>query len=329
MTKRIDLVRETVRRFNHLPNRTIARHLINTHGDMFDQDLEKARNAVRHVRGVHGQESRKAGINTGNEDLFKSSVEKLKMPETWRKVNVPYQLRPGSYLVLSDVHVPFHEIKPLEAVLEWGKAEKVTGVLFNGDIWDCAAVSYWPTARRDFNREIEAFVDYLDIMRREFAGCRMIYKPGNHEYRLPRRFVDKMPELAESPLAAMETVVGFEDRQIEFLDYTQVVMAGKLPIIHGHEVRNIERMVSPARGLFRRSKTFSACSHCHSTSEYSTRNIHGDLMTCWSFGCLCDLQPDYNPFGNDWNWGAAIVHVEADGNFEVDNRRVMPSGKLR
>ena len=230
--------------------------------------------------------------------------------------------------MLSDVHVPFHEPKPLEAAVQYGQAEAVTGIFLNGDFQDCASEGFWPTAKRDFNREVEDVIDALDWLRNEFPGKPIVYKPGNHEYRLPQLFVRKVPELAESPLAAMETVIGFEERGIEFLDYHQIVMAGKLPIIHGHEVMNINRMVNPARGLFLRAKTFAACSHCHSTSEHTPKNIHGEILTCWSFGCLCDLNPDYNPIGNDWNWGFAIVNVEKNGDFEVVNRRILPNGKV-
>ena len=45
-----------------------------------------------------------------------------------------------------------------------------------------------------------------------------------------------------------------------------VVMAGKLPILHGHEINHIDRAVNPARGLFLKAKSWAACSHCHSTS---------------------------------------------------------------
>ncbi|GAF79710.1 unnamed protein product [marine sediment metagenome] len=189
-------------------------------------------------------------------------------------------------------------------------------------------MSYWPKAKRDFNKEVEVTIDLLDFILGEFPKAKFIYKPGNHEYALPRYFISKAPELAESPLAAMETVIGYEERGIEFLDYHQIVMAGKLPVIHGHEVCNINRMVNPARGLFLRAKTFAACSHCHSTSEHTPKDIHGEILTTWSFGCLCDLNPDFNPFGNDWNWGFAIINIEKSGDFEVINRRILPNGKV-
>ena len=317
------IIKDAVRRFHHLPDRTIARYVLHTFGDLYDNDLEKIRTRVRYFTGKAGKRGRKI---ISDKSLFKDSV--TKMPKTWRQVNKPYHLDPGVWLVLSDVHVPFHEPVPLEQAIRFGQAEKVTGVFINGDFQDCASVSYWPNARRDFNKEVGEVIDMFDFLRHEFPTQKIVYKPGNHEYRLPRYYLSNAPELVGTPLAAMETVIGFEDRDIEFLDYHQVVMAGKLPVIHGHEVQAINRAVNPARGLFLRTKTFSACSHCHTTSQHTPKNIHGELLTTWSFGCLCDLQPEYNPFGNDWNWGFGIISNEKNGDFEVMNLRVSPKGKV-
>ena len=145
----------------------------------------------------------------------------------------------------------------------------------NGDIMDCAAVSYWPTASRDFNSEIDMMVDFLDWLKQAFPGKPIVYKPGNHEYRLPRYFVSKAPELADTLVAAdvFERVLGLAEREITFLDYHQTVMAGLLPVLHGHEVGAITRAVNPARGLFLRAKSYAMCAHCHTTSEHTSTNI--------------------------------------------------------
>jgi len=320
---KINIIKNAIRRFHHLPKQTIARHILNTHGELFDNDLDKIRHAVRYWMGACGNVNRK---KQADKSFFYNTPTKL--PPTWKKNRPAYKLPVGVWLVLSDLHIPFHDITAVEAAIQAGQAEKVNGVFFNGDLQDCASVSYWPTARRDFNWEVELVIDFLDFIGNEFKGKKIVYKPGNHEYRLPRAFVSKMPELAESPLAAMETVMGLEKRGIEFLDYHQLVYAGKLPIIHGHEVQSITRSVNPARGLFLRTKTFSACSHCHSTSEHTPKTIEGKLLTTWSFGCLCDLQPEYAPYGNDWNHGFAIINVDKNGDFEVVNRRILPNGKV-
>src|SRR5574343_300047 len=70
-------------------------------------------------------------------------------------------------------------------------------------------------------------------------------------------------------------------------------MAGKLPILHGHEVRRMAMAVNPARGLFMRLKSWGMCGHCHKTSEHTERDIRGTILTTWSVGCLCDLSPVY------------------------------------
>lgn len=318
------IVEDAVRRFQHLPSRTIARHIIATHGPLFDNNLERVRDRVRYVRGRHGDVHRDV-----NKDKSLFQTGPVEMPRTWRTERDTYVLPAGLGLVLSDVHIPFHEPVALEQAVRYGQAEKVEWVLLNGDMWDEAALGFWATAKRDFNAELEMMVDFLDWLRQEFPTQKIVYKPGNHEYRLPRYMMSHAPELAESPLAQVETVLGLEERDVEFLDFYQIVMAGKLPILHGHEIRHISRAVNPARGLFLRAKSFAAISHCHTTSEHPSRNIKGELLTCWSFGCACDLSPDWNPFCNDWNWGFALVNIEKDGDFEVVNKRILPNGDVR
>lgn len=323
MSKKNDIIKDAIRRFYHLPKRSIARHVLYAYGDLFDNDLELIRSKIRYYTGATGEKKR-------GELADKSLIGHIPqtMPETWRKIRQPYKLDEGYWLILSDAHIPFHEPKALEAAVQFGQAEKVNGILLNGDWQDCAAVSYWPAQKRNFHREIELVIDSLDWLRQEFPKQKIVYKPGNHEYRLPRYYVKNAPQLVETPLAAMETLLGFEERKIEFLDYHQIVMAGKLPIIHGHEVRNLTSTVNPARGLFLRAKSFAACSHCHQTSEHSTRDINGQVITTWSFGCLCDLNPDWNPVGNNWNWGFGLVSIEKGGHFEIQNYRILPNGKV-
>jgi len=319
------IVKDSIRRFNHLGSMTIAKYILNTYGDLFDQDIERIRGRVRYYRGQQGG---KELSNLADKSLVLPHGAKLSMPKSWNKKIHDYKLKPGLWLILSDLHVPFHEIKPLEAAIQEGQTEKVDGIFLNGDFQDCASVSYWPQRKRDFNAEVEQVIDMLDFLRQEFPKIPIVYKPGNHEYRLPRYYMSKAPELIDNPIASMETVLGLEERGIEFLDYFQKVMAGKLPILHGHELQGLSRQVNPARGLFLKAKMQAACSHCHSASEHNAKDLHDNLLTTWSFACLCDLHPDYNPFGNDWGWGFGKVYIEKNGNFEVVNRRILSSGKV-
>ena len=126
---------------------------------------------------------------------------------------------------------------------------------------------------------------------------------------------------------AIDEVLGLERRGIVALDSKQIVMAGKLPILHGDEYGGLSTAVNPARGLFLKTHTWSACAHYHKTSEHSERDVNGTVLTTWSFACLCDLSPDYRPYSS-WNHGVALVNVEKNGAFEVVNRRILSKGQV-
>jgi hypothetical protein len=125
----------------------------------------------------------------------------------------------------------------------------------------------------------------------------------------------------------METIMGFEARGIEYLDYFQLVKMGKLTALHGHEVPNLQSAVSPARGLFLKTHNISICGHAHRTSFHPERDINDRMIGCWTVGCLSNLHPDFRPYGNNWNHGFAVIDLEKDGSFYVRNYRILNNGK--
>lgn len=312
---------EALRRYPNCPLRTLARYLVQTQGILFKDSFDVAYDRVRYYAGKKGDMCRR---HANDKTLFRKDV-KLPVGRTLKRS--PYKLNAGSWLVLSDIHIPFHSEKAIETAVAFGQKRKVDGILFGGDAMDCLSLSFWPTANRDFPAEVEAMADFLDWMKQEFPTQKMVYIRGNHEYRLERFFIANAPELVNMPTSDMESTLGMEQRGIVLLEDKQVVMAGKLPIIHGHECRVSRGSVNAAKSLFNKFKSSGMCSHLHSTSEHSTSNVSGDLLTTWSVGALCDLKPDYCPI-NDWNWGCALINVEKNGNFEVENRRILPSGKI-
>jgi predicted phosphodiesterase len=322
MGNKKQVILEAIYRLNNFPTRSIARYLLDTYGNLFDNDFESIRSSVRYYRGESGDRQRKLCAT-----LIKPAKETI--PPTWNRKVKPYNLPVGKWLILSDLHVPFHEIKPIESAIAYGQKEKVTGVLLNGDFQDCQAVTYWPSVvRKNFMGEVMLVIQMLDFIRQEFPKAKIIYKPGNHEYRLPRYYASNAPEMIGNPLLAMETMIDFEGRGIDFLDYFQRINAGKLPIYHGHEFKTLSTAVNPARGLFLKAKKWAAVSHYHRTSEHTDTDVDDVYLTTWSFGCLSNLHPEWMPVGSNWNHGCAIVEVEKNGDFEVKNRRILANGKV-
>jgi predicted phosphodiesterase len=316
-----DIVKNAIRRFKHRPKRTIARYILHNYGELFDGDIEVIRSSIRYYTGANGTENR--------EQIKELINHKVEMPRTWRRKSTPYKLEAGLWLILADVHVPFHEPKPIESAIKYAQDQKVDGVLLAGDTEDCASVGFWTSRiKRDFDKEFVAVLDFLDFLSGEFPTQKKKYKRGNHEYRLDRLYQTKTPELIGIPLQAMDDAMGLDSRGYDVIDDNQMVLAGKLPIFHGHEFGRLNLTVNPARGLFLKAKSWAMCAHCHRTSEHPAKNVMGTLLTTWSIGCLCDLSPDYNPFGNDWNWGFALINIEKNGNFEVVNKRILSNGTV-
>lgn len=320
--ERTELIRDTIRRYPGMGKLTIAKYLIHHHGYLFNGNLDNARKAIAYHTGSSGEENRK---KLGDK-IIKHEYT-LKLPDSWAVHRDPYILPLGLGLVMADLHIPFHELNPLETAIKHGQKEKVEWILLNGDIWQGQSVTFWPSYPRNFDKEIEAVLDFLDFLKQEFPKAKIIYKPGNHEYRLPRYCMSRCREISQSPLTQLETIMGFEERGIDFLDYYQIAMAGKLPIFHGHELPRLSLTVNPARGLFLKTNSYALCAHCHASSMNPGSNINDDLLTTWSIGCLCELHPEFNCFGNRWNWGFCMINVHKDGNFDVQNLRIAKNGK--
>ena len=325
--KKRDIVKDTLRRFPNVPKKTLANYLINQYPQVFvnekgETDIELARSLIRYYTRSKGAQSR----NKDNTEFINYSI---KMPPTIAVNRIPYKMKPGLWLVVADLHIPFHSIKALEIMLEYAQTQKVDGVFINGDLQDCEAIGTWPpTSKRDFNQEVELTIDFLDFFRKEFEGKKIIWKPGNHEDRLKNYYRNKAPQLADLPYAEMETILGLEDRNIEYLDRKQKVMFGKLPVLHGHEIRggNVG-LVSPARWLFLKAKSNAMAAHFHRTSNHVERTLKKETIVTWTTGCLCHLEPDFNPEANNWNWGFALVNIE-NGTFEVENREILENGQI-
>jgi hypothetical protein len=115
---------------------------------------------------------------------------------------------------------------------------------------------------------------------------------------------------------------------IQLIGEKRIVMLGKLPVLHGHELpKGLATPVNPARGAFLRAIDCLMIGHQHRTSEHTETTLTGKMITCWSTGCLSHLHPDYAPI-NRWNHGAATVTVDDEGNFTVDNFRLLKGQRL-
>lgn len=232
--------------------------------------------------------------------------------------------KPGTWLVLNDVHVPYHDRKTVELAIAEAKRRKVVGVLLNGDILDSHEISDHdqdPLAPR-YVDEIKRGRQLLSWIRSQLPRAEIVYKEGNHEDRLGRYIAKRAPALTGLEGVDVPSFLQFEQFGVQWVGDKRIVWAGKLPILHGHEYRGGGGGVNPARWLYTRARYVAMCGHFHRTSEHHERNIRDRAEAAWSLGCACHLAPRWLPL-NSWNHGFAFVKFAADGSFWVDNKRVL------
>lgn len=316
---------ELCKQFPDAPSRTLAKKLQAEVGTI---TLERARGFIRSSRGVCGKKSRQYAVaprapgKAGTKPQIPPS-----QAETWE----PFQLTGGRVAVISDVHVPYHSQVAIESAIAHLKKRKPNTLLLNGDIGDFYSISRWQKnpKLRDLKKELDAQVQFLQWIRSQFPKAAIVYKAGNHEDRWDHWLWNCAPEISDHPRMRLSEWLELEKLGIEWVADERPIMAGKLPIFHGHELgKSIFSPVNPARGAFLRTHHTVMVGHSHQTSGHADTNLWHEEVFIWSTGCLCDLTPKYARV-NRWNWGFAEVEIHDAKTFDVSNYRIAKTGEVR
>ncbi len=317
------------------PSRTLAKKLADSH----QITLEQARSMVRTVRGNKGAWNRKFVAGTELVRPNQPAGWKPVMPPSIAEPWLPFDLGNGiKVAILSDIHIPYHSEVAFSAAVKHCKKRRPDVLLLNGDFADFYSISRHQKdpAKRDFAEEMKSCQQGLKWLRSVFGDkCRFVLKAGNHEERLTHWLWNAAPEISGSPRMTLKEWLTTDENthepiagEIEIVEDQRPIMAGHLPVFHGHELgKGLIAPVNPARGAFMRTLSTVLVGHSHRSSHHPEPDLWGKQTSCWSTGCLCDLRPEYARI-NKWLHGAAFVDVDAAGEFHVDNFRIGPSGEI-
>lgn len=331
------LVIEACTQWPELPSRTIARILVGENKGVWPT-LEACRYAVLYRRGRINRKT--GGSSCKSNRVIPSTAPRVQhnprafIPKSDEKAFLPHVIDASGdtrMLVMGDIHIPYHSVSALRAVLDHGDKVEPDVILLNGDTLDFHRLSRFqkdPRAR-DAKGEIERCNELLDAIDERFPKARKIFKNGNHDERYDSYMASMAPEVYKivAELATLDRLLELPDRGWEYVSEKRPIYAGKLTVLHGHELP--QAMIGPvnaARGLFLRTKASALVNHHHQVSEHSEPDIRNRLITTWSLGCLCELAPMYARF-NKWAHGAAVVEFGKSGEFQVHNFRIV-DGKL-
>jgi len=327
-----EIVKSYLEKFSQTKHLTLAKKIKAETGLVFDT-VEQVRAMIRHYTGSIGDKSRKTlgDRRFMRNETVQSTNNKYDLPES-DSLSYPIFKIPraqNSILVCGDIHVPEHDVDAITAMVDWAREHKINTVLLNGDLIDNHHLSYFmkdPRKKR-FVEEREMLWRVLDVLQNALPNAVFYYKAGNHTERYESYLMTKAPEIFDTEEYNFDILMRFGERSITYIGDKIRIKAGKLSCLHGHEVRGGgANVVNPARYIFLKTKESTIVNHFHQTSEHTEPTLSGDIITCYSVGCLCSLNPQYNPTAR-WNHGFARVLVDENDDYKVFNARVY-NGKV-
>lgn len=327
MSKKIkgEVVDKGMAEFPDLPDGTLAEKLYNENKELW-ANKECVRSAIRRRKGKAGKHHRKKMSDKSRyETEAKSSNPWANFPESFMHERLPYEIKGRQrILLLSDIHLPYHDPKSVQTAIKYGKQEGCTMVIVNGDLLDFYQLSRYERdpRKRKFADEIEAGRQFFQVLRYHFPNAQIIYKLGNHEERYEKWLFLKAPELLGFREFELDILLRLGEMKVHYIRDKRIIKAGKLNILHGHETQSRSGGVNPARTMALKNKENTIVGHFHRKSEHISSSLTNDMTICYSTGCLCELSPDYMPY-NEWVHGFAIIDLEKSGEFRVHNHQVV------
>jgi len=322
------LVEEQCKKFPQTPSLTLAKKLYKESPELF-KDLDSVRYFIRVVRGKAGSTHHKTTIDKSLYDTGERSRNPFTLPESHIEVTNVWRL-PKSIRkvgIMSDIHIPHHDNDAIQTALDYFKSENVDAIFINGDMLDFYQLSFHEKDPRKTSiaTELEMGRQLLAYIRQEFPLVNIYFIPANHEARMQRYLMVKAPELLDIQDFELDVLLRVREYDVEWIPYGSKCYMGKLLVEHGDKIKG-SGGVNPARTLFTKLKRHALCSHFHRTTESTERVYDDEVIVNYSIGCLCSLEPSYMPVNNH-NHGCAVVSVGLDGNFSVENKKIV-NGKI-
>lgn len=254
------------------------------------------------------------------------------LPESYQEKREPLQLplTCNNILLISDLHIPYHDIDAITIALEYGVREQVNTIVLLGDVMDFHKASKFQPdpKKRNIKEEFDATKQFFRVLRHVFPTQEIYWLKGNHDIRYERYLLQKAQEIWDDPYYHLEERLQLNEEKIHLIDDKVLMKAGKLNMTHGHHIfKGIFTPVSPARGAWMKSKENIIVGHLHRSSHHVEVDINGQVTAAWSLGCLAEIKPDYSPLISNSQHGFAHVLVEPNGDFSVKNFSII-NGKL-
>lgn len=236
-------------------------------------------------------------------------------------IDIDYELNTGNIIEFSDVHIPFHDPKAVDAVIRYIEDNTPTAIIMNGDIMDFYMLSRFTKGEgRNPMEEIKMCQDLMQRVRNAAPKAEIFYIIGNHETRLEKSVLTKAPEL-ESLIEDVFTILNTEKYNIR--GCASVTVNDTFVFKHG-TLLGSKSGLSAIKEM--ENSYMSGCSgHTHRLSKYIARKA-GKKFVWLESGCLCDLNPEYvvNP---NWQQGFCVFEF-VNGKLKNSEAKEIEDGEI-
>lgn len=326
MSLKSDIVIKHLKEFPNSSKRAIAEKIFAENELLFSTE-ESVRCMIRYYTGSMGNRMRR--LKQVNHTPMHTSENPYGLPESDAQPFEPYIMPKANnnILFLTDIHLPYHDIKALTLALDYGKEKQINTIYLNGDIMDCYQASDHEKdpRKRDLKGEIDVCKKFLDILAKEFPKAKIFWHEGNHCVRWERYLRVKAPILLDMEEFRLPVIMKLAERGITWIPNKQITKMGKLNSIHGNQYKG-GGGINVARTLWLRAGDNVIAGDKHKVQSAIKSTIDGKIYGTWSVGHLGEKSPDYLPL-NEWSQGFAHIIVEKDGNFTVKNYMII-DGKI-
>lgn len=242
-------------------------------------------------------------------------------------------------LVLPDIHVPFHDTRAIDAVLDYAEEVHWDELIQLGDFVDLDVVSRFVIDKprliegRSLSDDYEMANRLLDrilsAVRKKNPACKATMLEGNHEYRI-ERWLDRFPQLRG--MLEVHSALRLEERQVGWVradSKGEVYRVRQATFIHGwyynifHAKKHLENFEGDIW-----------YGHVHDSNEHTAVGYGSRKRRGGSLGCLCSLDLDYTQ-GRPTKWQHGFGDFcFADSTYAAHRVRidggefVAPNGKL-
>lgn len=298
-----------------MSKRTLSRLLAEENPTLFTNS-EAARGWLRYISGNSG--SLVCASDISALDTFGKLPEEVEEELTENYI-LPTHNNLG---IISDIHSLWYDPDALYPALDYLKRHSCEAILINGDMLDFYQLSRFSKdpSKSKFGAERQWGISFLKMLQETFGT--VYYKIGNHDFRYKKYLMNNATALFDDQIFNFENLLHFEGSNVKYIGTKQMVVYGKLAIIHGDEIR-AGGAINVARTKMLRAFTNIAFGHHHKTDTSVIRDVYGNNYASYAIGCLCKLKAAYDPF-NQWNHGFAFVElIDSTGKFKFHNKMII------